>query len=76
MDKFTVDRPQEMTVERYRLTLTHSMICDGKEVELEEPQVMEIHNCSININDVVGYKNYLLDELFYRFRDQLKEKNK
>lgn len=70
MDEF---RSQEMIVERYRLTLTHSMICDGKIVELEKPQVMEIHNCSIDINDVVGYKNHLLDELFYRFREQLKE---
>lgn len=61
-----------MVVEKYRLTLTHEMIVDGKITKLEEPKVMEISNCDTSNSYVSSYKNHLLDELFYRFRKQLR----
>lgn len=61
-----------MVIEKYRLTLTHEMIVDGKTVKIDEPKVMELNNCDMNNTYVMGYKIHLLDELFYRFRKQLK----
>lgn len=64
----------DLTVERYRLTFTHDLIVDGKEVRLEEPKVYQIMNCD-DRKEVAGYTNHIIDELFYRFRQELKEQN-
>lgn len=64
-----------MIVERYRLTLTHTIMQDNEVVNVEEPKVFEIHNADINNTMVSGYKDYLLDQLFTRFRRELKEQN-
>ena len=64
----------DLTVERYRLVLTHDLIIDGKEIRVEEPKVYQLTNCDSR-REVVGYTNHILDELFYRFRQALKEEN-
>ena len=62
-----------MIVEKYRLTLTHTIMVDGKSTNIEEPKVMEILNADIDNRYVEGYKNRLLDELFNRLRKQVLE---
>ena len=62
-----------MIVEKYRLTLTHTIMVDGKSTNLEEPKVMEVINADIDNRYVEGYKNRLLDELFNRLRKQVLE---
>lgn len=64
----------DLTVERYRLVLTHDLIVDGKEIRLEEPKVYQLMNCDSG-REVVGYTNHIIDELFYRFRQELKEQD-
>lgn len=64
-----------MIVERYRLTLTHTIMQNNEVINVEEPKVYEIHNTDINNTMVSGYKDYLLDQLFTRFRRELKEQN-
>lgn len=62
-----------MIVEKYRLTLTHTIMVDGKSTNLEEPKVMKVINADIDNRYVEGYKNRLLDELFNRLRKQVLE---
>lgn len=62
-----------MIVEKYRLTLTHTIMVNGKSTNLEEPKVMEVINTEIDNRYVEGYKNHLLDELFNRLRKQVLE---
>lgn len=63
----------DLTIERYRLVLTHDLIVDGKEIRVEEPKTYQLLNW-YNGKEVTGYTNHILDELFYRFREELKEK--
>lgn len=62
-----------MIVEKYRLTLTHTIMVDGKSTNIEEPKVMEVLNTDMDNRYVNGYKNRLLDELFNRLRKQVLE---
>ena len=62
-----------MIVEKYRLTLTHTIMVDGKSTNIEEPKVMEVLNADIDNRYVEGYKNQLLDNLFNRLRKQVLE---
>lgn len=62
-----------MIVEKYRLTLTHTIMVNGKSTNIEEPKVMEVLNADIDNRYVEGYKNRLLDELFNRLRKQVLE---
>ena len=64
-----------MIVERYRLTLTHTLVLDNEIINVEEPKVFEIHNTDLYKDSVGSYKEYLLDQLFTRFRRELKEQN-
>lgn len=59
-----------MIVEKYRLTLTHTIMVNGKSTNLEEPKVTEVINAEIDNRYVEGYKNHLLDELFNRLRNR------
>lgn len=65
-----------MIVERYRLTLTHTLVLDNEIIEVEEPKVFEIHNTDLYNNSVGSYKDYLLDQLFTRFRKEIKDNGK
>lgn len=62
-----------MVVEKYRLTLTHTIMVDGKTTNVEEPKVMEVINADMDNRYVKGYKNRLLYELFNRLRIQVLE---
>ena len=64
----------DLTVERYRLVLTHDLIVGGKEVKADEKVSMPIKQSTTQpIILAKGYTNRMLDELFYRFREELKK---
>jgi len=60
-----------MIVEKYRLTLTHTIESDGKILKVEEPKVMEVLNTNMEDRFVIGYKNYLINQLFDRLRQEV-----
>jgi len=68
-----MDNTEHLLIERYRLTLTHDIIQGDKTVRIEEPKVFEIHNRDCNNEIVAGYKDYLIDQLFTRFRRELND---
>lgn len=66
----------KLTIDKYRLTLTHELIIDNLViVEAEAPKAIEMVSIDGMRNDK-EYQSHLLDELFLRFRNQLKEQNK
>lgn len=73
MTKILSESDKKMkTIERYRLTLTHELIDGERILKLDEPKVMEF--CSYDERrDLASYRERLLDELFLKFREQLKD---
>lgn len=61
-----------ITIDRYRLTLTHELIDGERILTLDEPKVMEFCSCDER-RDLASYRERLLDELFLKFREQLKD---
>lgn len=69
-----MDKTEKLTIDKYRLTLTHELIIGDVIVKVEEPKILEMVSIDGMRNDK-EYENHLLDELFRRFRKELKEQN-
>lgn len=68
-----ISRPM---IETYELTLRHFVYSNGKRIEYEEPKVYQVSASDGIADSVSGYKNHLLDELFYRMRREVGKNDK
>lgn len=57
-----------MIIERYKLILTHTIEDEEKILKKYEPKVMEFANTNMEDRLLVGYKNYLINNLFEELR--------
>lgn len=62
---------QRPMIETYELTLRHYGMVNGHRIQIEEPMTYQANACVGEAEYAHGYKNHLIDELFYRLRKEV-----